>query len=58
MVRISIALGGRKESIFGLSGVGDILLTCTSKLSRNFSLGIAIGEGAKIEEIITDRKTR
>ena len=57
MVRISIALGGKKESIFGLSGVGDILLTCTSKLSRNFSLGIAIGEGAKIEEIIIDRKT-
>ena len=57
MVRISIALGGNKDSIFGLSGVGDILLTCTSKMSRNFSLGIAIGEGLTIEEIITNRKT-
>jgi len=57
MVRISIALGGNKDSIFGLSGVGDILLTCTSKKSRNFSLGIAIGEGLTIEEIITNRKT-
>ena len=52
MMRISIALGGKKESIFGLSGVGDILLTCTSKLSRNFALGIDIGQGEKIEKII------
>ncbi len=57
MVRISVSLGGNKESIFGLSGVGDILLTCTSKLSRNFSLGVAIGEGAKLEEIFANRKT-
>ena len=57
MVRISIALGGNKESIFGLSGVGDILLTCTSKHSRNFTLGVAIGEGDKIEQIIENRKT-
>lgn len=57
MVRISIALGGNKESIFGLSGIGDMLLTCSSKLSRNFSLGIALGEGAKIQDMIANRKT-
>ena len=57
MVRISIGLGGNKDTIFGLSGVGDILLTCTSESSRNFSLGIAIGKGLKIEEIIKNRTT-
>ena len=46
-----------KDTIFGLSGVGDILLTCTSESSRNFSLGIAIGKGLKIEEIIKNRTT-
>jgi glycerol-3-phosphate dehydrogenase (NAD(P)+) len=57
MVRISISLGGKKESIFGLSGVGDILLTCTSKLSRNYSLGVSIGKGDKIEQIISSKNT-
>jgi len=57
MVRISIALGGNKESIFGLSGVGDMLLTCSSSLSRNFSLGVALGEGTKNQDILSNRKT-
>ena len=57
MVRISISLGGKKESIFGLSGVGDILLTCTSELSRNFSLGKAIGQGSELKNIISNKNT-
>lgn len=57
IVRISIALGGSKETIFGLSGIGDMLLTCSSKLSRNFSLGIALGEGEKVQDVISNKKT-
>jgi len=57
MVRISIALGGKKESIFGLSGVGDILLTCTSELSRNFTLGKAIGQSKDLRKIINTNNT-
>ena len=57
MVRISIALGGKKESIFGLSGVGDILLTCTSEVSRNFTLGKAIGQAKDLNTIINNNNT-
>lgn len=45
------ALGGKKKSILSFAGFGDILMTCTSSNSRNFSLGYLIGIGAKIEEI-------
>lgn len=45
------ALGGRKKSILSFAGFGDILMTCTSTNSRNFSFGYLIGKGAKIEEI-------
>ena len=57
MVRISIALGGKKESIFGLSGVGDILLTCSSEVSRNFTLGKAIGQAKDLNTIINNNNT-
>ena len=57
MVRISIAFGGKKESIFGLSGVGDILLTCTSEISRNFTLGKAIGQGKGLSTILNTNNT-
>ena len=57
MVRISVSLGGKKESIFGLSGVGDILLTCNSEMSRNFTLGKAIGQGNNLKEIINNKNT-
>lgn len=45
------ALGGRKKTILGFAGFGDILMTCTSKNSRNFSFGYLIGSGASQEEI-------
>ncbi len=45
------ALGGRKKTILSFAGFGDILMTCTSKTSRNFSFGYLIGSGASQEEI-------
>lgn len=45
MVRYGIARGGRAETLAGLSGLGDLVLTCSSIASRNFSLGVGLGEG-------------
>jgi glycerol-3-phosphate dehydrogenase (NAD(P)+) len=46
MTRFGLALGGRAETLAGLCGLGDLVLTCSSTASRNFSLGKALGEGA------------
>ncbi len=46
--------GAQKETFFGLSGVGDLLLTCTGDLSRNRSVGISLGKGIKLTEIIAE----
>ena len=48
--RLAISMGGKEETLAGLSGMGDLLLTCNSKTSRNYSLGIQLGEGKSIEE--------
>ncbi|WP_456316634.1 NAD(P)H-dependent glycerol-3-phosphate dehydrogenase [Teichococcus aestuarii] len=45
--RLSVALGGRAETVLGLSGAGDVMLTCSSEQSRNFSYGQALGAGRK-----------
>lgn len=45
MKRMAVALGGRRETLSGLSGMGDLTLTCSSKSSRNFSLGFQLGQG-------------
>lgn len=55
IVRVIISLGGKKETVFGLSGLGDILLTCNSHNSRNFSMGYKLGKGDSIEKIISGR---
>jgi glycerol-3-phosphate dehydrogenase (NAD(P)+) len=53
MVRLATALGARPETLAGLSGFGDLVLTCTSAQSRNFSHGVALGSGAMIDPKIT-----
>lgn len=53
--RLSVALGGRADTIMGLSGLGDLLLTCTGLTSRNFSLGLALGRGETLEAILASR---
>ena len=57
MTRFGVAMGGRRETLAGLSGLGDLVLTCSSTSSRNFSLGKAIGEGGTVAELMKDRRT-
>ena len=54
--RLSEAMGGRRDTLMGLCGVGDLTLTCSSQQSRNFSLGFAMGEGKSADEILGPRK--
>jgi glycerol-3-phosphate dehydrogenase (NAD(P)+) len=53
--RLTVFLGGRAETVMGLSGLGDLLLTCTGQRSRNFSLGVALGRGAALADILAAR---
>ncbi|MEC8771504.1 MAG: NAD(P)H-dependent glycerol-3-phosphate dehydrogenase [Pseudomonadota bacterium] len=57
MLRFGEALGARAETLAGLCGLGDLVLTCSSTSSRKFSLGKALGEGRKADELMADRKT-
>ncbi len=54
MLRLNRALGGRPETVMGLAGLGDLVLTCTGDLSRNRRLGLALGRGQSIEDAIRD----
>jgi glycerol-3-phosphate dehydrogenase (NAD(P)+) len=54
MLRLNIALGGRPETLMGLAGLGDLVLTCTGDLSRNRRLGLALGRGASIDEAVRE----
>lgn len=55
MARLAKAMGGRRETLMGLSGVGDLILTCSSMQSRNFSLGYALGQGKTLQAILDER---
>jgi glycerol-3-phosphate dehydrogenase (NAD(P)+) len=55
MMRFGAALGARRDTLTGLSGLGDLVLTCGSKQSRNTTLGIALGEGASLRDILKGR---
>ena len=57
MSRFGLAKGARIETLAGLAGLGDLVLTCSSTASRNFSLGKGIGEGARAADLLADRKT-
>lgn len=52
MTRLTVACGGRAETMSGLAGIGDLVLTCTGGLSRNRSVGVELGKGRKLEEIM------
>ncbi len=52
ITRLSVACGGRRQTLAGLSGVGDLVLTCTGTLSRNRTVGIELGKGRQLPEII------
>ena len=52
ITRLAVACGGRRETLAGLSGVGDLVLTCTGSLSRNRTVGEALGQGRKLAEIL------
>lgn len=57
MIRFGQASGARRETLAGLCGLGDLVLTCSSNSSRNFSLGKGIGEGRSAAELLADQRT-
>lgn len=57
MTRFGLALGAQRETMVGLSGLGDLVLTCSSTSSRNYSLGKGLGEGRSPTELMADRRT-
>ncbi len=54
IARISIALGAKPSTLYGLSGMGDLIATCSSPLSRNYSVGFLLGKGKKINDILSE----
>jgi glycerol-3-phosphate dehydrogenase (NAD(P)+) len=56
-VDLGLAIGARLETFLGLSGIGDIDLSCNSPQSRNMSLGIALGEGRRLADLLAERVT-
>jgi glycerol-3-phosphate dehydrogenase (NAD(P)+) len=57
MTRFGLAKGARPETLAGLAGLGDLVLTCSSTSSRNFSLGKGLGEGGRAADLLADRRT-
>lgn len=55
IVRLGLALGAKRETLMGLSGIGDLTLTCTSMTSRNMSLGAALGAGRALDDVLGER---
>jgi glycerol-3-phosphate dehydrogenase (NAD(P)+) len=52
MVRLGVAMGADPRTFYGLSGVGDLVLTCTGALSRNHMVGVGLGKGERLETIL------
>jgi len=52
MTRLGVALGAERDTFAGLSGMGDLIVTCTSRLSRNRSVGERIGKGESVDQIM------
>ena len=55
LTRFAESYGAKQETLMGLSGLGDLILTCSSPQSRNMSLGIALGEGRSLDDILSQR---
>ena len=56
ILRLGHKLGGRGETLMGLAGIGDLSLTCNGMLSRNMTLGLALGEGRPLQDILGERR--
>ena len=57
MIRLGVALGADPRTFYGLSGVGDLVLTCTGPLSRNYTVGTRLGRGERLRAILDETKT-
>lgn len=57
MTRLGAALGAEQSTFAGLAGLGDLVLTCTGSLSRNRAVGIELGKGRKLEDVLKDTET-
>lgn len=57
ITRLGMAMGAKPETFLGQCGVGDMMLTCSSEQSRNFSLGLALGKGTPLSDILKDKKS-
>ena len=57
MTRMGVALGGQAETVAGLCGLGDLVLTCSSPQSRNMSLGLALGQGKTVEQALAGKRS-
>jgi glycerol-3-phosphate dehydrogenase (NAD(P)+) len=55
LTRMAVALGGRAETVAGLCGLGDLVLTCSSPQSRNMSVGLALGQGRSLKEALAGK---
>ncbi|RMH04686.1 MAG: NAD(P)-dependent glycerol-3-phosphate dehydrogenase [Nitrospirae bacterium] len=53
MIRLGRALGAEVHTFYGLSGLGDLILTCTGPLSRNYTVGVQLGKGSRLDEILS-----
>ena len=56
MTRLGVALGAKQETLFGLAGLGDLVLTCTGALSRNRHVGVELGRGRSLAEILSSMR--
>lgn len=57
MTRLGVAMGGQAETVAGLCGLGDLVLTCSSPQSRNMSLGLALGQGQTVEQALAGKRS-
>jgi glycerol-3-phosphate dehydrogenase (NAD(P)+) len=52
MTRLGVSMGAQAQTFFGLAGLGDLVLTCTSRQSRNFQVGLRLGQGETLDQIL------